>query len=324
MVRVLLLLVFAVPVLAQEKPKPKAAPKISILEPEKLKDDADFAVQGEYIAEGTAVQVVANGNGKFTAKWYVGGLPGAGWNGEKPKVLKGERQEGKVVLVANENGKNQSVGTIEKGELIMPPAAKLVRTERKSPTAGLAPPKGATILFDDVNSATNWAGSKIIELSDGKYLNNGIKSKKSFGACTLHVEFRLPWMPDSTGQGRANSGVYLQDRYEIQVLDSFGLDGKNNECGGIYTQYAPKTNMCLPPMVWQTYDIDFVPAKFEGEKKTAPAKLTVRHNGVVIHDGVELKGPTGGGQPEKPTHGPLQFQNHGNPVVFRNVWIVEK
>jgi hypothetical protein len=332
MLRTALVLLFALPAVAQDKPKPKAPPKISIAEPEKLKDDPDFAVQGEYVGGGgggeasktaTAAQVVAQGNGKFAVKWYVGGLPGEGWDGKPPTVLKGERKGETVVLTAAKGDRSMPVGTIEGGKFVVPPTAQLKKIERTSPTAGMAPPEGATVLFAGPGTESNWAGGKLVELSDGKFLNNGIKSKQSFGTFKLHVEFRLPWMPDSTGQGRANSGVYLQDRYEVQVLDSFGLDGKNNECGGIYTQYAPKVNMCLPPMRWQTYDMTFTPAKFDGDKKVTPARLSVLHNGVAIHDNIELKGPTGGGQAEKDTAGPLQFQNHGNPVVFRNVWVVE-
>jgi hypothetical protein len=133
-------------------------------------------------------------------------------------------------------------------------------------------------------------------------------------------------MPRARGQARANSGVYVHGCYEVQVLDSFGLAGKDNECGGIYQQSAPRVNLCYPPLQWQTYDIDFTAARFGPDgQKTANARLTVRHNGAVVQDDLELKRATPGGvAKEGPGPGPLHLQNHGNPVYFRNVWVAEK
>jgi hypothetical protein len=141
----------------------------------------------------------------------------------------------------------------------------------------------------------------------------------------LHIEFRTPFMPTAEGQARGNSGVYLQECYEFQVLDSFGLEGKNNECGGLYSMEEPKVNMCFPPLSWQTYDFDFTAPKYDAnDKKVANARVTLRHNGVVIYDNVEIPKLTAGGRPNEGATGPLMLQNHGNPVVYRNIWVVEK
>jgi len=177
------------------------------------------------------------------------------------------------------------------------------------------------VLFDG-SSADNFEGGR---MTPDKLLMEGVTSKRKFGNCTLHVEFRLPYMPKASGQGRGNSGCYLQGRYEVQILDSFGLAGKNNECGGIYSIKDTDQNMCFPPLTWQTYDIDYVAATFGADgKKTNNARITVKHNGVVIHDHVELPHATTAAPVKEGVEpGPLYLQNHGNPVRFRNIWIVE-
>jgi hypothetical protein len=153
----------------------------------------------------------------------------------------------------------------------------------------------------------------------------GAETKKQFKDFTLHAEFLLPFKPLGRDQDRGNSGIYIQKRYEVQVLDSFGQPPVFNGCGSLYRQKPPAVNMCYPPLRWQTYDIDFQSAKFDGSgKKVKNAVITVKLNGVVVHDNYEITDKTGAGQPEGPTAGPILLQGHGNPVFYRNIWVVEK
>ncbi len=292
---------------------------------------ADFAIQGEYQGELKASeqpepmkvgsQVIAQGDGKFHGVFYFGGLPGDGWERGMPQVeADATTEDGKVTFIGDSGS-----AVIEDGKMkILDPAgtemAVLEKIERKSPTLGAAPPAGAKVLFDGTNNEA-W---KVGRVKD-ELLQAGALTKDEFGDFTLHLEFRTPYMPKANGQARGNSGLYLQNRYECQILDSFGLEGKDNECGGFYQLKQPAVNMCLPPLSWQTYDIDFTAARFEGDKKVSNAKVTVKHNGVAIHDDFELPNLTPGGAPhEAPGRGPFMLQFHGNPVVFRNIWVVEK
>lgn len=282
----------------------------------------DFAVQGEYVGtQGKAaigIQVIALDKGLFDAVVYAGGLPGAGWDKRTKTKLKAKTVNGQVTL---SGGKTKAV--IKDGKITGVVGDRLLKaskTERKSPTLGAKAPKNAVVLFDGTN-VDAWENGKL----QGKYLGAGTRTKQKFSNFTLHLEFRTPYMAASRGQGRGNSGMYLLDNYECQVLDSFGLEGKNNECGGIYSISEPAVNMCLPPLSWQTYDVEFTAAKFEDDKKVANAICTIKHNGVVIHDKVVFPHSTPGGKnrDEKPPAS-LFLQNHGNPVHFKNIWIVEK
>ena len=281
----------------------------------------DFAVQGEYEGNESGAQVIAMGGGKFRVVGWDNGLPGASPSATKRVEIDGERVGTKVIFRGDgwngslEDGK--LTGTSDEGAKF-----ELKRVERTSPTVVAKPPEGAVVLFDGTN-ADAWEGGK---MDERKLLSRGTKSKQRFGDCTLHLEFRTPFMPAARGQGRGNSGVYLQDRYECQVLDSFGLKGENNETGGIYTVSKPTLNMCFPPLAWQTYDIEFTAAKFDADgKKTANPVMSVKLNGVLVQDRVEIPHTTtAAGRKEGPETGPIQLQNHGNPVFYRNIWVVEK
>src|SRR6266699_3804697 len=126
-------------------------------------------------------------------------------------------------------------------------------------------------------------------IMEGVKGHGDIITKEKFGGkFKLHVEFRVPYEPGGSGQGRGNSGVYLQGRYEVQVLDSYGLKSGKNDCGAIYGVAAPTENVCKAPTVWQTFDIEFTSPKCENGKKSEPARMTVYHNVVKIHDNVEI------------------------------------
>jgi len=157
--------------------------------------------------------------------------------------------------------------------------------------------------------------------------SGSIMTQRDFKDFMLHAEFKTPVLPENIkGQGRGNSGIYIQQRYEIQILDSFGLEPKNNECASIYTFKAPDQNVCAKPGEWQSYDILFRAARYD-EKDGKPvkvknARITVFHNGVLVHNDVEVPNKTGAGQPEGPQPRPILLQDHDNAVSFRNLWIV--
>jgi len=150
-----------------------------------------------------------------------------------------------------------------------------------------------------------------------------IVSKVKYKDAHIHVEWREPDMPDKTGQAKGNSGVYIHGCYELQVLDSYGVDSGKHDCGSIYNNYAPIKNACKPALEWQTYDIIFRSPRYNarGEMMEA-ARVSVLQNGEVIQNNIILHKHTPGGVTEHAvTEGPLLLQDHGDPVTFRNIWI---
>ncbi len=297
------------------------------------KADADFAIQGEYTGtiksdegdEKIGIQIVALGKGMFRAVVFHGGLPGDGWDGKDKMQFENKvpAKDG-VVSFSDDN----STGTVKNGVLTITDPngntiGKIKRVVRESPTLGKMPPEGAVVLFDGKN-ADNWKGGRI---TDDGLLMQGTTSKKTFGSHKVHIEFRVPYQPEDRGQGRGNSGIYIQGRYELQMLDSFGLAGKHNECGGIYSVKDPDVNMCYPPLSWQTYDIEYTVGKYDDDGKVVTnPRTTVYHNGVLIHKDVELPGErVTTAAPAKPgsAPGPIYLQNHGCPLRYRNIWVVE-
>lgn len=180
------------------------------------------------------------------------------------------------------------------------------------------PPDGAVVLFDG-SGTEKWARAKV---TDDGALMAGATTKDSFGDCILHLEFNM--LPGPGGKKvSGNSGVYIQRRYEIQILNSHGKKPYKGGCGAIYQTKPEDKNVTRPLGEWQSYTIAFRQPRWDDEgKKTEKARISLAHNGVLVHDDVEVPSKTGHGRKEAPDPGPLHLQHHGNAVVFRNVWLL--
>ncbi len=198
-----------------------------------------------------------------------------------------------------------------------------------------APPSDAIILFDgkDLNEwVSTKGGAAEWIVADGsmtvKPRTGSIKTKQKFGDVQLHIEWRTPAEVKGEGQGRGNSGIFLMERYELQVLDSYdNITYPNGQAGSIYKQSIPLVNACKKPGEWQTYDVIFMAPEFtEKGALKSPARITVLHNGVLIQNNFVIKGPTEYNRiPKYEPHGKasISLQDHGNPVSYRNIWVRE-
>ncbi len=195
------------------------------------------------------------------------------------------------------------------------------------------PPRGAIVLFDgkdlskwvsrDGRTPARWDitpdGAMQVKAGTGD-----IMTRDEFGSFQLHIEFKIPEMPGASGQGRGNSGVYLHGLYEVQVLDSYQNETyAKGGCAAIYGIKDPDKNMAKPPGQWQTYDITFIAPKFDDSGNVvAKPRVTLRWNGEIVHNNVEIPNITAGGiGSQMRTKGPILLQDHGNPVQYRNIWV---
>ncbi|MDA0346704.1 MAG: DUF1080 domain-containing protein [Verrucomicrobia bacterium] len=227
----------------------------------------------------------------------------------------------------------------------------LKRVELESPTLGQRAPEGAKVLFDGSNfdawvhpdgRPMTWTLTEegYMEINPSAAHKNAkppvggaIMTKDTFKDVRYHMEFRYPVEPGKSGQGRGNSGLFFQGSdtgiaFEVQILNSYGLGGYWNECGGLYRLVAPKVNAARPPLQWQTYDVEYKAARYKDGELVKRPHITVRHNGVLIHNDQELFHATQHLEanrtnlpPQEP--GPIMLQDHSNRIQFRNIWIEE-
>ena len=287
---------------------------------------------GPHGNEKLSAQISALGRGAYRVVVYLRGGPGEGRRAE----FRGQVAEG-VLDIEAASATTPDVGYTLGGSIEAEvfrgflkedgnvTSFKLERVVIESPTLGMQPPEGAEVLLDGSNLdkwivRPRWVinGAGAMAISGGS-----IMTKEAFGDAQYHIEFRTPFMPTARGQARGNSGVYAMGAYEIQVLDSFADVPADNLCGGIYQFATPIVNACAPPGQWQTYDITMRAPRFGPDgKKTENAVLTVKLNGVTIHDNLVLEhaSPGGLGNTEVP-EGRLMIQDHGDGVQFRNIWV---
>ena len=296
--------------------------------PDQVGPDSIVYWQGEYVGRLQneseesvwAAQVVARRNDNYELVLYCGGLPGHSWDPEQGKQRLESQLRDEQLVFEQEEGPRYEVddGTIrvlgEEGDVL----GTLERIVRTSPTLGLEPPEEATVLFDGSDVAQWRDGAS---MTDEGLLNQGARTAEEYGDMFLHVEYLLPFWDSSR---RTNSGLYIQNRYEVQILDSFGHSRGTSEDGALYRFRSPDVNATLPPYHWQTFDLLFHAPRFDEEgEKTENARISVYHNGILIHEDVEMESGTGrGGTRDEVPREHLYLQAHRGPAFFRNVWLV--
>jgi len=299
------------------------------------------AANGGVAALPAEAQVIAQGNRRYHVTLRAKAAAPQAWPLE---VELDGRLEGERVVFEGEAGGHQWQGQVSKGALKIQKRGyggdfEMKRVLKKSPTEGLKPPDKAIVLLayqpgtkPNLNEwkEAGWITTEegIMHRSPGEgprpdLPRRDLYSKREFRNVRLHIEFRLPYEPDLREQARGNSGVIFADRYEVQVLDSYGIIAGSGDCGSIYAVAPPQVNAAFPPLSWQTYDITFYAPKMEGARMTRGPSFTVLWNGIKVHDQQTCTTPTGDAGRPNAGSGPLRIQDHGNLVYYRNIWLEE-
>lgn len=244
------------------------------------------------------------------------------------------------MYLASKSGKRLILGLSALITIVAIPAIAIGRQDEpkddNSPPMPVPNVKGIKVLFSGkaeelANNFQHLSGTppKWIMKPDGAFEvlpgSGDVGTKEKFQDYQMHLEFKVPYMPDKKGQARGNSGVFQQSRYEVQLLDSYGFESPGmGDCGAIYNKSAPLVNACKPPKQWQTYDITFRSARLDADGKvTEPARITVIQNGITVQNNTQIIGVTGASEDTKEgTPGRIRLQDHGNKMQFRNFWIL--
>jgi len=302
---------------------------------------------GDWQGEGLVAQVIPRGGGNYQINF----LPEFDVKCKPLAAIAGQATDG-VLRFEQDGWSGRATGEQMTGTRPgdgQGAAFELKKVLRPSPTVGAKPPPGAVILFDgsgfdqwEAQSPANASAEiawercedfmRVAPIDKEKRRGHSLITKRAFRDFRMHFEFRLALMPDKTGQARSNGGLVFGDAnwYEIQVLDSYGLEGLDNECGGIYKVAAPAVNMCRPPLLWQTYDIEYQAPRYDADgKRTQPGRISVQHNGVPIHQNIELPDSPAAEQrrqtnPASIPTGRIILHYHRDPVEYRNIWLVER
>ncbi|MEX0778804.1 MAG: DUF1080 domain-containing protein [Balneolales bacterium] len=306
-------------------------------DPDEANNYPGYTFQGEYIGqmyfedetikENVGLQIAIYGDKEIGAILYEKGLPNEQINSIEDigmHKIKGKYEDSALLLegefpIRLQHAHGRLTALDEDNNYL----GHFSKIKRKSPTLGKVPPKGATILFDGTNldhfiNESQMTGSKL--------LKQGARTSNEFGDMYLHLEARLGFMPEHRGEQRANSGIYIQNRYEVQILDSFTKPSFNFGNAALYNTVAPRVNASYPPLTWQTYDIYFQAPRFNDDgTKMENARVTVYLNGILVHKDIELESGTGAGASrEEVPKAELYLQDHGgDPIHFRNVWLIE-